>query len=210
MPNLSLNNTEYYYAPKNGSTTVRMWIKQYETGLGSVMVGDGYYNLQPFGLPKLYETNEALNTRFCPSTAEGQIRWCIKRDPIDRFISGYTDKILHERLIEWSVEQCISMLEDGSMVYPPESRAEGWVAAHHLIGQHHWLGESAGYYDHVFDLRQMQDVKAFCEETVFRMPLTDFHARELALTDVEKVRLTSSQIGRLQVVFAKDYAAGWC
>ena len=65
MPNISLNNTEYWVAPKNGGTTVRMWAKQYETGLGAELkANDRYYDLT-----LLYQSPEDVTRRAIPKSA---------------------------------------------------------------------------------------------------------------------------------------------
>ena len=98
MPNFVLNGFEFYNAPKNGGTTVRMWLKYAEGGLPADFSRDGYYTLAKVGMPRQWTDTVMVPQPFFQPGAEGNRRWCITRDPVERFISAYTDKILLERL----------------------------------------------------------------------------------------------------------------
>lgn len=186
-----------------------MWCKQLETGLGSEMMQDGhYYNLCRFGLPLQYQNNMFQATRFIPSAHES-IRRCIKRDPISRFISCYTDKIILERIADLSVDQCIDWLETGQMLEIANTSGNLQLVAAHFLPQYEYLGESTTYYDYIFDVNEMNLVKKFCETFVFKIPLYSFHARNLAKAKVAKIVLDPQQMTRLRSCYAMDYKIGW-
>ena len=209
MPNLELNGSEYHFAPKNAGTTVRMWLKHYEGQLPEFTHRTDYYTLHGIGLPSLWIDNSIREPRFFSPGKAGAIRWCIKRDPVDRFISAYTDKVLHEALVDWSVDICPSMLETGEMDRLARDKKVNWLAAIHFIQQSAWLGTSADAYDHVFDIGEMDRVKQFCEDVVFKIRLPALHARNQARSGVEKVQLTAYQRARVERIFSSDFAAGW-
>ncbi|MCC5987902.1 MAG: sulfotransferase family 2 domain-containing protein [Pararhodobacter sp.] len=212
MPNFVLNEYEFYNAPKNGGTTVRMWLKHYEGGLPQHFSPRGYYNLAGVGLPRNWTNNSLSEPQFCMSGAGSNSRWCIIRDPVARFVSAYTDKVLGERLAPWTVSTCLALLESGEMERIARSTKPTPLkqAACHLLGQCFWLGQDRSYFDHVFHIREMDRVRDFCEDVVFRITLPNFHARDQSRSDVEKVRLTRLETRRIERIYAKDYLARWC
>jgi hypothetical protein len=212
MPSLTINSTEFYSAPKNGGTTVRMWAKQFECGMRETdFESRGYYTLQRFGLPRIWsDASRDASPPFFQPTDTRNLKWCIKREPVERFVSGFSDKILHERLVTWTVDRCIELLESGEMQRMAAHDGPNRLAAIHFLPQCDWLGTNIGYYRHVFDINEMTRVHAFCQDHVFGVPLGRFHARNLSHAGVNKVSVTPLQRRRLEGIFAQDYRAGWC
>lgn len=203
---------EFYDVPKNGGTTVRMWLKYVEGGLPIDFPRNGYYTLSQVGLP-LRWTDTVMGTQpFFASGAEGNCRWCITRDPVERFISAYTDKILREGLAPWGVETCLNMLETGDMGRLARSHDATSLkqAACHLLGQCVWLGNDETYFDYIFSIAEMDRVREFCEDVVFKIPLPKFHGRNQSHSGINKITLSAAQISRLERVYAEDYQVGWC
>lgn len=211
MPNFTLNGTEFYDTPKNAGTTVRMWLKHYEEGFPPHFDARGYYNLADIGLPRQWTDNVLGKEQFFSPGADMNSRWCIVRDPIDRFISAYTDKIVREALAPWTIEECLDLLESGQMEQMARSTELTQLkqAASHFVGQWFWFGKNRGYFHHVFHIREMNRVREFCEEQVFRMALPDFHARDQSQSAVKKIKLSREQIGRVERIYADDYLSGW-
>ncbi|MEO0449993.1 MAG: sulfotransferase family 2 domain-containing protein [Pseudomonadota bacterium] len=211
MPNYVLNNTAFYNAPKNAGTTIRMWIKYNEdqNALGDLQQLKGYYNLAPFGAPKGWIRNIVGPNRFFQRRDDVNLRWCVKRDPLARFVSAYRDKILNEKIANWTVDETIELLENGRMQKIAESDANLNLLAAHFVPQYVWLGTDTAYYSHVFDITEMAAVKEFCEKVVFNRPLPDLHARDQSKSKTQSVTLPDEQIVRIRKVFAKDYEVGW-
>jgi len=207
---MTLNNVDFHDAPKNAGTTVRMWLKHHEQRLPEAADWTGYYSLQSLGLPASWHNNVMREPQFFTPGLDGNIRFCIRRDPVDRFISAYTDKILHEKRAPWSVDTCLSMIESGEMEQIARGNGLFKLAACHFLDQCTWFGPRIDYYDHVFDIRQMDAVHAFCEEVVFKMPLPRFHARDATQLGVAKVDLSAAQVRHAERAFSADYDAGWC
>lgn len=212
MPNFVLNGWEFYDAPKNGGTTVRLWLKYAEGGLPSDFDCEGYYTLAGIGLPWQW-TDTVMGPRpFFSPGAEGNCRWCITRDPVERFVSAYTDKILREALAPWDVETCFDMLENGEM--DRIARLPGTKpmkqAACHLLGQCAWFGSDRSYFNKVFSIAEMDRVREFCEDVVFKISLPKFHGRRQSRSGISKIRLSAAQIDRLERIHAEDYQVGWC
>lgn len=212
MPNFTWNGFEFYDAPKNGGTTVRMWLKYAEGGMPEDFVSDGYYTLAKVGLPRAWVDTVMVEQPFFRPGEAGKLRWCISRDPVDRFISAYSDKILLEGLASWSVEACLDMLETGEMekIARSQQRTPYKQAACHLLGQCVWFGQEKAYFDYVFNITEMDHVREFCEDNVFRMKLPAFHGRDQSHSGIDRVALSIVQRGRVEKIYADDYRAGWC
>lgn len=212
MPNFELNGFEFYDAPKNGGTTVRMWLKYAEGGLPADFISDGYYTLAGLGAPQQWTDTVMGQQPFFSRGVAGNRRWCITRDPVDRFISAYTDKILREGLAHWGVNACLDMLESGELEqiarspFPTHEKQ----AACHLLGQCIWFGRDKSYFDHVFCVTEMERVREFCENEVFKMPLPALHGRDQSRSGIKRVTLCTDQRDRLERIYAEDYQVGWC
>lgn len=206
-----LNNTAFYNVPKNAGTTIRMWIKYNEdrNALGDLEELTGYYHLAPFGAPKGWIRNILGPKRFFQRSDDVNLRWCVKRDPLARFVSAYRDKILNEKMANWTVEETIELLESGRMQKMAEGDTNLNQLAAHFVPQHIWLGSDTAYYSHIFDISEMEAVKRFCEKVVFKRPLPDLHARNQSKSKTQSVTLLDKQILRIRSVFAKDYEIGW-
>ena len=214
MPNFTLNDIEFYDVPKNGGTTIRMWLKYYEDSVLDIRDLKGYYNLANLGFPRGWNDNVRGKPRFFSLGESKNLRWCITRDPVERFISAYTDKVLYERLAHWSVDECLSMLESGQMERIARgkkliSTKKRKLAATHFLGQCIWLGTDKGYFDEIFNINQMKLVKEFCEDRIFKIVLPPLHARNQSQTRVEKIKLTEAQRLRIANIFSEDYSVGW-
>jgi hypothetical protein len=212
LPNISLNGIDFHDAPKNAGTTVRMWLKFYEDGLPSNFTPNGYYNLIGIGLPRQWNATEIFGEQLFTPGADENSRWCIVRDPVDRFISAFTDKILRERLAPWTLYDCLSLLESGEMERIARSPEQTTVkqAACHMLGQCYYFGHDRKYFNQIFNILNMNQVRDFCEDTFFKMRLPDFHARNQLHSDVKKIELSKREICRVERIYEADYIAGWC
>jgi hypothetical protein len=211
MPNFCMNGFEFYDAPKNAGTTVRMWLKYAEGGLPEDFCCEGYYTLAGVGLPHGWtDTVMNLEQFFAPGLVTNR-RWCISRDPVERFASAYTDKILRKALAPWDVDTCLDMLDSGEMeqvARTTEATRHKQVACH-LLSQCTWFGRERSYFDHVFRITEMDQVREFCQNHVFCMPLPAFHGRQQSKSGTSRITLSPAQIERVKRVYAVDYSAGW-
>jgi hypothetical protein len=212
MPNIVINGWDFHNAPKNGGTTVRMWLKFYEGNFPSDISLHGYYNLATIGIPRQWTDNSLCEPQFFFAGASENQRWCIVRDPVDRFISAYSDKILRERLAPWSLGTCLSLMESGEMELIARSPGQTKLkqAACHMLGQCFWFGQNKKYYHRVFNIGEMNRVRDFCESVFFKISLPDFHARNQLNSDIKKIKLSRREVCRIEKIYEADYMAGWC
>lgn len=212
MPNFTLNGYKFYDVPKNGGTTIRMWAKYHEGGLPQNFDPTGYYSLKGLGLPLLWNQNIIGPRQFFEQGDPTSKRWCITRDPVERFVSAYNDKILNEQLVEWSLDEALEMMSTGEMLKIARATQDGpdKLAACHFLSQSTWLGSERNYFDYIFKISEMNMVRRFCENNIFRRSLPAFHCRNQQLSGTRKIQLSAVHIERLKQIYAADYAIGWC
>ena len=88
------NNFTVYEAPKNGGTTLRLWICYAGTGELIRSSDSGYYA----GTSETYKMLKEwgyVNGAFKSTETSGKV--CRKRDPVARFISCFYDKAIKQQ-----------------------------------------------------------------------------------------------------------------
>ena len=104
----SENNFTVYEAPKNGGTTLRLWICYAGTGEIIKSSDSGYYA----GTEQTYQLLKEWgykNKKFKKKAGE---RVCIKRNPIDRFVSCFYDKAIKEGRIKTDIDTFLDNFAD--------------------------------------------------------------------------------------------------
>lgn len=144
-------------------------------------------------------------------------RACIKRDPVQRFKSCYSNKYGRPAFSEMKdVDQflddfprlVLEKLHDRETNYNHRPNDWGRLAlARHFAPQTYMLGESRGYFTHVFDIKETGTrVKEYFEDVVFERKIGDLQRNRTA----EKIELTPQQEQRVADLYSCDYEAGWC
>ena len=141
-------------------------------------------------------------TTFSDFFREKSIRIAIKRDPIDRFKSGYS-QIYYDtaygpfKMHKFSVDELLSKLENNIF----------WNE--HLETQTWWMGENTKSFDYIFDISETKK----CMETINEIlglkrkdPIPEFHRMKARGS---KVELTRKQISRIEKLYHIDYENGW-
>lgn len=185
----------FYISPKTGGTTIRHWIAYYinkgpvtQEERISIVKKAGYH----YGGYRKSMTS--LNV-------------CIKRNPLDRFVSCYTDKILFEKMSQFSIEHLLlnwnTCLDKG----PVDNFQPGKQLKNHFKTQTNYLGSDKNYFDIVFDTSEINTtVKEFLEDH-WKIKLPDVHERKHKLT---KPTLTPEQKRQVMKRYEIDYNNGWC
>lgn len=133
---------------------------------------------------------------------KGSIKVAIKRDPIERFKSGYS-QIYDEtapgpfKMHHFTVDELLGKLEDG--IYWNE----------HLETQTWWMGSNIKIYDHIFDISETNKCLEFMNdlfELKRRIPTPNFHRMK---AKYQKVELSRKQIARIEKLYHVDYENGW-
>ncbi len=206
-------NGAYYHAPKCGSRSVMGWIvlmsepQLYEetTDLFDPFrvryTGDGEV--------KTKEYTELIHKRqYFPGlnkhdwkdlvvpAAPADYRFCIVRDPVDRFISGYTNRVLWHKVanLNLSISEFINNID--------EICANHRNYEIHFMPQVRFYGKDPSIFTNIFNIKQMGQVKALLEEKSSQK-LPDLHMQQNG--GIEKPKLTEEQINWVKERYKVDY-----
>ncbi len=191
----SLNQKLVYYPiPKNANTSAK------------------YFFIKHCGLERQFNTPIDLNNKdqnhevdnkksiasFIPSKQKFDIvkadfKACILREPIKRFISAYTNRVLYRKdpgFFEHSIEMVLEKLENNKF----ENK--------HFLPQHYFIGKNLDYFD-----------ICCCTNTleIFEKAINSFFKREIKFPKVKSnsshmtLDLTNKQIKRLEKIYLDDF-----
>jgi len=197
-----------YESPKTGGTTLRSWINYAATGELMVSGTQEYYHESPhvYSLLDDYGYDYSEFKSF-----DGYETVCIKRDPVKRFVSCYTDKIIREKHIEncdleHFIDNFDEVLENHPFKHPSLKDKEIGFLWYHFVPQCYHLGGDINYYDHVIDTKEISTkLKSFLESK-WEIELPNIHTRKQNIT---KVNLSDDQIDKVKEIYKEDYNTGW-
>lgn len=194
--------------PKGGGTTIRNWIGYYLMGeLKLVKNGaqeEFYYNDD--SVAKYIKENGYVMDIFTEYAGEAV---CIKRDPVDRFISCYADKVMREGWIKVSLSELIDNFDEYVDINASHKQGgtEYGFIWYHFAPQVHQLGPSKDNYTHVFDIKELgTDVREYLQDK-WKVELPELHCRN---NKRRSFRLSPKQISKVEEIYSEDYKAGWC
>ena len=186
----------YYPCPKNANTSAKMFFaKHLNVDKHFLFLGDE--------IPQLEQKPEQFRGKkdiigIIPSKQPFEkinvdIKCCIVRDPIKRFISAYKNRILYHHDIQFkdhSVDMILEKLENNNF----ENK--------HFLPQVYFLGEDLSYYTF---WSTTEDLSFFVEQ------VNDFFSRKINFPKIQtggsdiKIKLTKSQISKIEKIYAKDF-----
>ena len=155
MPDAQL---AFFFSPKAGGTSLRAYLFHLENGFAF-----RDYTVQG----KVVDANELVkNTRwkaFDPNTIAGFETIAVIRDPVRRFLSGYSNRVLHYR--ELSIEKAGSALEEMNLPPDPDIddfvenfhsyKTASWNFRRHFWPQQSFLGPDKDFYTAVYRLENI-------------------------------------------------------
>jgi len=195
--------------PKGGGTTIRSWVGVYllkrELTLRPYGYSDYLLNVDPhFSHIHTMGYKIDIYSEFSGESI------CITRDPVERFISCYRDKVIKEGMLRISIDD---LLDNWDSIIVNDDNHSGWdheynYAWYHFAPQVHQLGPSRDNYTKVFDISEMSTgVRSYLEDK-WKTPLPELHTRNSK--SGRKIVLTEDQIRRVKEIYKDDYQAGWC
>jgi len=197
-----------YESPKTGGTTLRSWINYAATGELMVSGTQEYYHESPhvYSLLDDYGYDYSEFKSF-----EGYETVCIKRDPVSRFISCYTDKIIREKQIQncdldYFIDNFDSVLKEHPFMHPSLKEKNIGFLWYHFVPQYYHLGKNIKYYDHIIDTKDIStELKSFLESK-WEIELPNIHTRK---QNIRKVNLSDDQTKKVKQIYKEDYNTGW-
>ena len=197
-------NFSIYISPKTGGTTIRSWLVFSETDTLEIQDnGNGYVTQNGIGQQLItnmgywYKGFKEVNS---------SCKVCVKRDPVSRFLSCYTDKILRERIVDLSIDDILNDWDSLKTGRGDPLNPGTYYLANHFLPQTYYLGDNKKYYDIVFDVKEVgTKVKTFLEEKL-EIEIPELHTRK----QEKKPELTEDQVEKIKEIYAVDYKNGWC
>ena len=186
----------YYPCPKNANTSAKMFFAKH-------LNIDKHYLFLGDEIPQIEQTPDQYKGKqniigIIPSKQPFKkinvdIKCCIVRDPIKRFISAYKNRILYHRDTQFkdhSIDMILEKLENNNF----ENR--------HFLPQVYFLGEDLSYYTF---WSTTEEISFFAEK------VNDFFSRKIIFPKIQtggsdiKIKLTKSQISKIEKIYAKDF-----
>lgn len=215
------NNFSIYECPKVGGSTLRTWISY---------AGSEYANLNYFVEYKdngyISESNLTYNSieeygydYSLFKEVDGE-KICIKRDPVERFISCYTDKIIREKNItdavkdgefnsdylDYFLDNFYDVLNNHEKIHYSQRETGVKYLWYHFIPQTEHYGNDINYYNYVFDVSEISTSLKEYLENKWSIELPQIHCRN---QKENKINLTQTQIEKVKEIYKEDYQNGW-
>lgn len=197
-----------YESPKTGGTTLRSWINYAATGELMISGTKEYYHESP----NVYSLLDDYGYDYSEfKSFDGYETLCIKRDPVNRFISCYTDKILREGQIQNCdldnfIDNFDEILKEHPFMHPSLKGKNIGFLWYHFVPQTYHIGDKKEYYDYVIDTNEITTkLKPFLEEK-WDIKLPNIHTRK---QDIVKISLSKYQIEKVKEIYKSDYESGW-
>ena len=186
----------YYPCPKNGNSSVKLFLAKH-LGIDNefIFIGDTIPRYlqkdKDFGVKKNLVNFLPTKQKF--STVNSDIKCCIIRDPLERFVSCYNNRVKYHQDKEFfhhSVDMVISKLE--------EKKIENL----HFLPQSYFLGNDLKYYTFFCYLENVN---------IFKNKINKFFGKEI---DFPKIQIGGSnntfvlndiQIRRIKEIYTSDY-----
>ena len=198
------NDFTVFEAPKNGGTTLRLWI--YYAGTGELVkssdseyyagTGETYKQLQEWGY---------VNGKYKVPMTE---MVCIKRDPVDRFVSAFYDKVIKEGRIKVTLDDFLNNFDEvlnKSTMKMNDGKTN--FMRFHFEPQTYHFGTDRDSYHKVFDIREIGTGLKGYLESKWGVELPRIHARNSG--GGRKFDLSKGQLTKVKEIYAQDYENGW-
>lgn len=125
----------------------------------------------------------------------------VKRDPVKRFVSGYTNRVLHHNKLGGMKPSFSEFVRRFDYFYSKYSDIET-----HFRPQVSFFGLDKSMFTHIFDVSEMDKVKEFFEDT-YQRKFPDLRLQQGGTT--LKPEITKEQEDWIRKKYEADYVAGW-
>jgi hypothetical protein len=203
----STSQLALYEAPKNGGTTVRLWLAYRLTGRLYLSHPNASYYAGTPAMTALLRQAGYRHQAFAPLDCERKI--CIKRDPVQRFVSCYQDKIIKERGYAITITEFLDRFEEVLASETSVLEIYGMTELRfHFQPQTFHFGEDPTYYDQIFSMAEIgTNLKRYLED-LWTLKLPALHARDAGAINRDE-QISERDRERIHELYQVDYANGW-
>ncbi|WP_068118022.1 sulfotransferase family 2 domain-containing protein [Tropicimonas marinistellae] len=195
----------YVSVPKCGCTSLKHFFFQISNGFEFRrfrLNGHSYY-IHQFAKSVAFDALQKKQMR-------GHRKIAVVRDPVDRVVSCYANKVVDERLLERPGSA--AFLEERDMPSMPtvgqfiqdlplyQNAAPG--IRHHSQPLSHFLGRDPAYFDRLFSLRELPDLCDYVRAIVGDVP--DLRHSQKSRSRAAAAELTEADRQRVDEMFAED------
>ena len=199
-----------YNVPKGGGTTLRSWIYFSRTGQLAIKdEGAGYIQQASQTYKYLRDIGyEVCN--FIPWTGGPSV--CVVRDPVDRFISLYRDKIVREKRCGEPIPTLGEFCKNFANLieahdFPHRVNPSLNYLGHHFAPQSLILGKNKDYFEHIFKMEEIDTSLKIFLEGKWGVELPSLHCRKAEKEN--KVIPSTEELRLIREIYKTDYALGW-
>lgn len=189
------NEIAYYTTPKCGSRTILAWaalIKEPDL----IHKHPEWFEESRQGIE--YRDIRIRVKKYENPTHDQKIRFCIIRDPVEKFVSAFTNRILFHRKpqVDITITDFINNFDNllKQKLYKD--------AEIHFTTQVHYIGKTPNIYTHIFDIKELDKLKTLLQNTTGTV-LPDLHLQKSG--NIEKPKLTEEQVQWVKNKYRIDY-----
>jgi hypothetical protein len=194
----------YYHAPKNGSRTMLGYLALIKDPTLFEEHPEYFHPVNNEVYPELRNRSQRLGKHdFNPKdvpVVDNPIRIVVKRDPVKRFVSGYTNRVLHHNKMrnKPSFDDFVKNFNKYHATYSDIQT--------HFKPQVRFFGLDKSIYTHVFDTSEMHLVKELLEDT-YNRKFPDIRLQQGG--NDKRPTVTKEQQEWIMEKYRVDYDAGW-
>lgn len=189
------NEIAYYTTPKCGSRTILAW--------AALLKEPDLIHKHPEWFEESRQGIEYKDIRVrikkydCPTHSQ-KIRFCIIRDPVEKFLSAFTNRILFHKKPNVNITIADFINNFDSLIHQKNYKD----AEIHFTTQVHYIGKNPDLYTHIFDIKNLNQVKNLLEiHTNIKLP--DLHLQKSG--SIQKPVLTEDQVQWIKNKYSVDY-----
>jgi hypothetical protein len=188
----------YFPVPKVACSSLKFFFFEVENGFPfrQFMVNGDLFHIH-HTYPSGWGTREPFWTTDLARIADHR-RFCVARDPIERLVSAYADRVLVHRDIDPAprLGEFIDRLEEHQEKSP--------AIHHHTRPMTDFIGPSPNYYERVFDIRETEALAGLVRKATGSRALLGRHNAETPRLDVSQIDKMRRR--RLETYYLSDYA----
>jgi len=189
------NEIAYYKTPKCGSRTILGWAALIKDP-NLITENPDWFSISRKNIE--YPEIRKKVIKYELLTHDQKIRFCIVRDPVDRFISTFTNRILYHKKPNIDITITDFIKNYDSLI----ERLEFRDAKFHFITQTHRIGTNPSLYTHIFNIKELYKVKELLEINT-KIKLPNLHLNQNG--DINKPILTTDEIEWIKDRYHVDY-----